>query len=83
MVKAENGKSVLSDEHGRVYIGMGRAYTLFSFGTAVCMLALPCVLTRLQFLRFSCFLIHFCFELAFDVNMRVLDNFVSFLMDFV
>ena len=40
----------------------------------------PCVLSGL---RFSRFFTHFCFELAFDVNMKVLDNFVSFPMDLV
>jgi hypothetical protein len=43
----------------------------------------PCVLTELRFLRFLCFFTHFRFELAFGVNMKVVDNFVSFLVALV
>jgi hypothetical protein len=32
---------------------------------------------------FFCFFTHFLFELAFGVNMKVLDNFVSFPMALV
>jgi len=71
---------VLSDEHDRVYIGTGRAYTLFSLARPCVFWHGPCVLTGLRFLRFSCFFTHFCFELAFDINMKVLDNFISFPM---
>ncbi|KEH26718.1 hypothetical protein MTR_6g471980 [Medicago truncatula] len=33
--------------------------------------------------RFCIFFTYFCFELAFGVNMKVLDNYVSFLMALV
>jgi len=36
-----------------------------------------------QILRISLFYARFCFELAVGVNMKVLDNFVSFPMDLV
>ena len=70
--KWKNGKPVLSAEHGRAWFSTGRANLLF-----------PCVLAGLRFSRFLYFFTHFCFELAFDVNMKVVDNWVSFLMALV
>ncbi|AES73868.1 hypothetical protein MTR_3g109670 [Medicago truncatula] len=40
-------------------------------------------LTAFLILRSCVFFIRFCLELAFGVNMKVVDNFVSFPMDLV
>ena len=42
-----------------------------------------CPLTALLVSRSYVFFTYFCFELAFSVNMKVLDNFVSFPMHLV
>jgi len=42
-----------------------------------------CVLTELRFSRCSCFFTHFCFELVFGVNTKVVDNWVIFTMALV
>jgi len=81
--KRKNGKFVLSGEHGHVYTGTGRAYTMFSLARPCVCWHGPCVLSGFRFLRFSCFFTYFCFELAFDVNIKVLDKFVRFLMALV
>jgi len=69
-------KVVLSDEHGRVYI------LPFLARPCVCM-AWAVHVVRTSVSRFLCFFTHLCFELAFGVNMKVLDNCVSFPMTLV
>ena len=90
--KRKIGKiAVLSVEHGRACAYHGPCVHSSLFGTAVrvhgmgrsCARHGPFVLSGLRFSHFLCFFTHFCFELAFGVNMKVLDNFVSFPMDLV
>ena len=69
--------------HSAIFLH-GRACTLCLFWhSRACARHGPCVLSGLQFRVFLCFFTHLCFELAFGVNMKVLDNCVSFLMDLV
>ena len=77
--KRKNGKKVvLPDEHGRACAWHGPCvHSAFFF------LARLCVLSGLRFLHFLCLFTHFCFELAFGVNIKVLDNFVNFPMSLV
>ena len=73
----ENGKTGKSCavRRERPWVCMARAVcTLCPFWHG------PHVLTELRFLRFLCFFTHFYFELAFGVNIKGLDNFVSFPM---
>jgi len=55
--------------HGPCHLAVFLRHGLVCFGTGR-----ACMLAGHRFSRFSYFFTHFCFELAFDVNMRVVDN---------
>ena len=82
--KQKNEKKLCCQTSTAVRVhGTGRVYFLH-------FLARPCMCTaravravRTSVSRFLCFFTHFCFELAFGVNMKVLDNFISFPMTLV
>jgi len=77
MVKTEKRKKVvLSVEHDRPRAWHGPCVHSALFGTAV-------RAVRTSVFAFLCCFTHFCFELAFGVNMKVLNNFVSFPMNLV
>jgi len=53
------------------------------FGTVMRVHSTVVRAVRTSVSRFLCFFTHFCFELAFGVHMKVLDNCVSFPMALV
>jgi len=80
MVKTEKTKKKLCCQTSMVVRvhGMGCVYTLpFLARTCVCTARVMCAVKTLV-LAFLCFFTHFCFELAFGVNKKVLDNCVAF-----
>jgi hypothetical protein len=84
MVKTEKRrKAVLSIEHGRAVHGTGRANFLYLLARPCPCVARAVRADRTSVSAFLCSFTHFCFELAFGVNMKVLDNFVSFPMALV
>ena len=84
MVKTEKKKVVLSVEHGRACAWHGPCvHSPFLARPCVCTARVVRAVRTLVFAFCFYFFTHFCFELAFGVNMKVLDNFVSFPMDFI